>query len=208
MANNFSIQKIESVPGSVADLALRNNVSLAESIMAADHFFLVDISGSMSANDAEGGQQRWEVARKEMEKLQARLPGKVALIAWEDKVEFCPGGILPYPRGTTDLAGALTFVYDSGLDEATDITIHVISDGEPNEPERAMQVAKQFRNIKINTVYVGAPHDHYGGQEFLKHLAATSGGGFSDAHQTLDLDTVIARLTAGTKSDDEGVIHA
>ena len=68
----------------------------------------------------------------------------------------------------------------------------VISDGEPNEPDKALQVASKFKN-RIDVVSVG-PEDRPAGRDFLKQLAAASGGQVVTADKAAQLSGAVQRL--------------
>lgn len=151
------------VPGSLAAVAKTEGQSLAESFLSADAIILVDVSGSMS-----GGP--YEQACAELRKLQADLPGKIAVIAFSDRPEFAPAGVPRYIGSGTDLARALSFVHAA---DDCDIRFIVISDGYPNDGEAALRVARTFVS-RIDTVFIGPPDSD--GARFLAQLAAASGG--------------------------------
>lgn len=159
------------VRGSLADIAKQYQSSIAESFLNADVIVIVDVSGSMNQSDARNGQRRYDVACQELARLQAELPGKIAVVAFSNWVEFVPGGVPPFVGLGTDLARALRFVkVADGV-----VKFIVISDGQPNDDEEALAIAQQFTS-KINTIYVGPEDDFGGGRKFLEKLAAVSGG--------------------------------
>lgn len=158
--------------GSLATIAAQNNQSLAESFLSADAIVIVDVSASMESRDSRGGKSRYVVACEELARLQADLPGKVAVISFADNVRFEPGGIPNLPGGSTDLAAALRFVHVAdGC-----VQFFVISDGEPNDPAGALKVARQFESA-LNCVFVGPPGS--AGEEFLRQLANATKGQFN-----------------------------
>lgn len=154
------------VPGSLQAIAQRDGMSLAESFLSADAIILVDVSGSMSGTP-------YEQACTELRKLQADLPGKVAVIAFSDRPEFAPSGTPRFISGGTDLARALAFVH---VADGCDIRFIVISDGYPNDAEAALRQAKKFTS-RIDTIYIGP--DDSAGEKFLAELASVSGGRYS-----------------------------
>lgn len=185
-----------TIKGSLGAIAQRDGVSLAESFLSADAILVVDMSGSMGANDAPGGLSRYEAAEGELRCLQEQNPGKIAVIAFSDTAEFCPTGIPRRMGAGTNLAGALRFVHPA---DGTDVHFIVISDGEPDDQQKALAEARKFSS-KIDTVYIG-PESGYaaGGREFLKRLAAASGGTYSqgDAPGLLaDQVTLLLRASA------------
>ena len=158
------------VPGSLAAIAQRDNLSLAESFLSVDGILVVDMSGSMAAKDAPGGKPRFEAACEELRRLQAEMPGRVAVIAFSGVPEFCPGGVPPFLGGGTDMAAALRMVLPAdGL-----ARIVLISDGDPDSPSETLAIARQFKS-RIDTIYIG-PERGSSGREFLARLAAATGG--------------------------------
>lgn len=160
------------VKGSLADLAKTTGQSIAESFLSAKAIVVVDVSLSMEACDSGPMQkeQRYKLACNELARLQNDMPGQIAVVAFSSRVEFCPGGYPPFFREGTDLAAALRFVQRA---DGCGIRIIIISDGEPNSPDQALQVARKFKS-RIDTIFIG-PEKHPG-QEFLKKLSDLSGG--------------------------------
>jgi Mg-chelatase subunit ChlD len=158
------------VPGSLAAMAAKNNVSLAQTWLSVDAVILVDISGSMDSPDC-GGERRIKVAQRELEKLQKSLPGKLAIIQFSSDVAFNPTGFLAGTESTTDLAKALNFARQA--DKIPDMRFIVISDGQPDDEREALAAARMYKN-KIDVIYIG-PEGGAGGK-FLAKLAAQAGG--------------------------------
>ena len=124
----------------------------------------------MSAHDAPGGRSRYEAAEEELRRLQEELPGKLAVVAFSNQVQFCPSGIpIRYGEGTK-MANALRFVK---IVDGCDVRFILISDGEPDNPQDTLEVARSFQS-RIDTVYIGPDGGH--GRAFLADLAAQSGG--------------------------------
>ncbi|RJR10016.1 VWA domain-containing protein [Candidatus Parcubacteria bacterium] len=159
------------IPGSLGAIAQKNNVSIAETFVNADAIIIVDTSGSMDAHDSRGGRSRYEVACEELTQLQNTLPGKIAVIAFSTDVMFCPNGIPTFMGGRTDLTKALTF---TKIVDIPGIRFIVISDGEPDDCQTALSIARTYKN-KIDVIYVG-PEEHPRGRDFLQQLAKVSGG--------------------------------
>ena len=159
------------VVGSLADIAARSNTSIAESFLSCELITVVDVSGSMEMRDSRGGQSRYRVALEELAKLQKSRPGKVAVIAFSQSVEFVPGGVPPMLGGGTDLAAALRFAH---MADSASMRFVVISDGYPDDDDAALAEAAKYV-ARIDTVYVGPESDRHG-REFLARLAAASGG--------------------------------
>jgi Mg-chelatase subunit ChlD len=159
------------MPGSLQAIAQRDGMSLAESFISADAIILVDVSGSMAGTP-------YQQACDELRKLQADLPGKVAVIAFSDRPAFAPSGVPHFSSGGTDLARALAFVH---VADGCDMRFIVISDGYPNDAEAALAQARKFTS-RIDTVFIGAEGD--AGADFLRQLAAASGGQYSKNNVT------------------------
>lgn len=170
----------EIVKGSVADIAKQTGQSIATTFLSVDCVVLVDTSGSMGSLDSIAGRSRYEQACIELESLQNNLPGKIGVISFSSHTEFCPFGKPVNLRGGTDLAGALKFAKIADLPGG--MRFIVISDGQPDDPQAALQVAKTYKN-KIDVIYTG-PEDRPTGRDFLQRLAKASGG------QTLTADRV------------------
>lgn len=158
------------VYGSLQDVAQRSNRSVAETFLSVGALVMVDTSGSMEVNDCQGNRQRYDMACEQLIRLQRELPGKVGVISWSSSVVFCSGGVPSFLREGTDLAGVLRFVKPA---DGTSIKLILISDGEPDNEQDALRIAKQFKS-KLSTIYVG-PETGYG-RDFLRRLADATGG--------------------------------
>lgn len=169
-------------------MAKQTGASLAESFMSADLICIVDVSGSMAIDDSRNEKSRYAVACEELSNLQNTMPGRVAVIAFSDQVEFCPSGCPLYLGGGTDLAKALRFA------KVADGTVRfvVVSDGEPDDKDAALKEARGFKS-RIDTVHVG-PETDTRAADFLRQLAAASGGQFVVAAKAVELATAITRL--------------
>ncbi len=159
------------VPGSLGAIAKQENKSIAETFVNANLIVIVDTSGSMSTRDSRGRNSRYEVACEELANLQTNYPGKIAVIAFSDDVLFCPNGIPAYLGRSTNMAKALQF---AKIADVQGMQFILISDGEPDNEQDTLAVAKTYKN-KISTIYVG-PEEHPAGREFLQRLAAATGG--------------------------------
>jgi len=73
----------------------------------------------------------------------------------------------------------------------------VISDGQPDNEERALVVARRFAST-IDVVYVGPEDDLAGGRRFLEKLAAVSGGQFTTSDRAHELAAKVERLLLTT----------
>jgi Mg-chelatase subunit ChlD len=176
------------IQGSLGAVAQAQGKSVAESFINADVILIVDTSGSMGANDSRNNQSRYDVACEELKKLQASLPGKLALLSFSDDVQFCPNGIPFNFGGGTDLAKALKFAKMADL---KGIRFIVISDGEPDDEQECLRVAKTYK-AKIDTVYVGP--EGGAGQKFLNRLAKASGGQGVTAEKVKELESTVKNL--------------
>jgi len=160
------------VKGSLSQIAKQTGRTLAESWINVDAVILVDISLSMTEMDACGGKSRYDVAQEELTELQETLPGKIAIVAFSEKQYFVPTGTLPPPMNTTDLAAALKYVRIA--DSIPGMRFILISDGEPNDEDAALDAARKFKN-RIDTIYVG-PESGKRSREFLQKLANLRNG--------------------------------
>lgn len=170
------------VPGSLAQVAKADNLSLAEAFVYADVVAIVDTSASMTERDSRGGRSRYEVACEELAQLQNVNRGKIAILAFSDRCIFVPGGVPPLLNSNTDLAGALRFarVADTG-----NVRFVIISDGEPDQADAALSEARRYRG-RIDVIYVG-PEARPAGREFLQRLAQARGGALLTADRATEL---------------------
>jgi len=182
-------QQTSIVKGSITEIAKSTGKSIAELFTSAEVVTIVDVSGSMSTNDSRGGKSRYEIACEELATIQRNRPGKVAVIAFSENAQFCPGGVPIYKGMGTQLTIALRF---AKILDVPGINIVVISDGEPYDPDGAIAVARTYKN-KISTIYVG-PEDRPSGREFLSKLAAATGGQTVTADRAKELAKSIETL--------------
>lgn len=182
------------IPGSLSAIAKQENKSIAETFVNADCIVIVDTSGSMSSHDSRGGRSRYEVACEELKQLQASHPGKIAVLAFSDQVEFCPAGIPIYFGCGTDMAKALQF---AKIADVPGMQFILISDGEPDDPAKTLSIAQTYQN-KISTIYVG-PEESPTGRKFLEQLSQVTGGKTATADRAKELKASIEKLllTAG-----------
>ncbi len=181
------------VPGSLADVAQNAHLSLSAGFMAAEVIILVDTSGSMMSNDSRGGKSRYDVAVEELRKIQKSNPGRLAIIAFSDRMEFCPAGIPTFFMAETLLDKALRF----GQPADGTVKFVVISDGLPDHPSECLQIAGTFES-EISCVFVG-PETDKTGRRFLDELARAGNGKSVLAALASDLAGVITPLlTTGT----------
>lgn len=181
--------KNQIVIGSISAIAQQTNKSIAETFMSCDCIVIIDTSGSMSTCDSRGEKSRYDVACEELKQLQASLPGKIAVIAFSSEPVFCPGGVPQYLGGGTDMAAALQF---AKIADVPDMQFILISDGEPEDEQKTLAVAKTYRN-KILTIYVG-PEEHPAGRNFLQRLATVTGGQTIAVDRAKELKAGIEKL--------------
>lgn len=173
-----------AIKGSLAESQKKRNITMAESFLSIEALVLVDISSSMSTQDvnSEGGRcSRWSEANRQLTHLQARFPGKLAVVAFSDRAEFCPSGVLPPTQGGTNLLGALQFVAQA---DGCGIKFICVSDGEPDNPDGTLAYAKTLTTA-IDSIYIGAPGGR--GEEFMERLSeATNGRSISKSVDLLE----------------------
>lgn len=179
------------VKGSLGAIAAQNGQSLAQTFISCDCVVLVDTSGSMGTHDSTGGRTRYEQACLELAELQEAMSGKIGVISFSDRVMFCPDGQPFNFGGGTDLTKALEFAKVADIPGA--MRFIVISDGQPDDPNGALKVAKNYQN-KIDTIYIGPENGH--GLDFLRRLAAASGGSHVTAAQAKSLAANVQKLLA------------
>jgi uncharacterized protein with von Willebrand factor type A (vWA) domain len=174
MNKNLSI-----ATGSIRDVANKSGQSEVTAIMNASLVVCVDVSGSMNTHDAAQTLSRNDAAEKELRRLQEEYPGKIAVIAFSDKAEFCLNGIATRFGGGTNLMPAIALFED--LDGVADLVI--VSDGEVDDASETLAACKKLRS-KIQTIFIGDKTDPHmkAAIEFLKKLAACNqrGGSFSE----------------------------
>jgi hypothetical protein len=157
------------VKGSIADIAERDNTSIAESFVGATCVVIIDTSGSMGEFDIYD-ESRYTRACKELERIQAAFPGKIAVVGFSDRVWFYPEGRPEFQHGNTDMAAALCFVHAA---DVPGMRFILISDGEPDSEAQTLREAAKFRN-KIDTIFIG--REGSPGADFLQGLARATGG--------------------------------
>ena len=191
--NALKLRNLPTTKGSMLATAREHGRSLAETFLGVGTIILMDVSGSMHAQDTHTGQSRWELAADELAQLQENLPGKIALVCFSDITTFCPSGMPVGAGGGTMLAEALETVK---VADVPGVRFIVISDGQPQSPERALTVASTFRN-KIDVIYVG-PEERPMGRDFLHRLAQASGGITVTADKVKALAETATRMIAAT----------
>lgn len=160
-----------AVKGSLQESQKNHKVTFAEAFMTVDAIVIVDISASMSTQDvdAEGGvRSRHEEANNQLQRLQARHPAKIAVVAFSNDSQFCPSGVLPPVQSSTNMLGALQFVAPA---DDTGIKFILVSDGEPDDPQGTLAFARTLKT-SINTIFVGKGR----GGDFMRELAQATKG--------------------------------
>lgn len=177
------------VAGSLSAIATQTGRTIAETFLNADVIVIVDTSGSMDTKDSRGGKTRYTVACEELKNLQASLPGKIAVINFSSDVRFEPGGYPLLMSGGTNLEKALKFVK---IADIPGMKFILISDGQPDDPEGALRVAKTFQ-CHIDVIYVG-DEKYPTGRAFLEQLAAATGGQTVTADKAKELQPAVMQL--------------
>lgn len=179
------------IRGSQQAIAQQTGKSLAQTFVGAEAVIICDCSGSMNTPDSRGGKTRYDVACEELQALQGSLPGKIALISFNNLVMFNPAGEPMIPSGGTDLAAALQYCKRVDVEG---IRFVLLSDGEPDQPDKALGIARTYKN-RIDVVYVG-PEDRPAGRDYLQRLAAVSGGQIVTADRAKSLAAATQKLLA------------
>lgn len=176
------------IRGSLGAVSKNNNQSLAQAFMSVKAFVMVDVSGSMSQSDGSFGRSRYDLAVEQLEILQNDYPGEIAVSCFSNSAQFCPAGVPVFQGGMTDMVAALNMLK---MADNCGIRLILISDGEPNDADKAKQVASGFIS-KIDTIYVGSETGR--GREFLHELSQLTGG-VSVTNQTKDLNLLSENIT-------------
>ena len=161
-----------AVKGSLQESQKNKKVTFAEAFLTVDAICIVDISASMGTHDVatEGGTtDRWSEANRQLAHLQARYPGKLAIVAFSDNAEFCPSGVLPGIQGGTNLYGALEFVQPA---DGSGIKFIVVSDGEPDREDTVLGLAQRMES-SIDTIFIGTS---VRGRDFMERLSRATRG--------------------------------
>lgn len=158
------------VKGSLTDIQQQSGKSLAETFLSAEIVVVVDTSASMGQHDAPGGMTRYDAACKQLSTIQGQNPGKVAVISFSSWPVFCPNGTPDNLNGSTDMVEVLKFVKPV---DGTGTKIVLVSDGEPDDSEGTLKLAKTFQTA-IDVIYIGKEGGY--GYQFLQELAKLTGG--------------------------------
>jgi hypothetical protein len=181
-----------TVKGSLTETQKQRNLSFAEAFLTVEAILVVDVSGSMITQDVnaeDGVKSRFSEANRQLKKLQARMPGKLAVVEFSDDVVFCPDGQLTGVKGGTDLLGALQFVSPAA---GCGIKFIIVSDGLPDSPEETLQYAGQLHE-QLNCIHIGKDAR---GKVFMDRLAKASGGKSLESEVQLLSDNIVRLLTA------------
>ncbi|KPV52689.1 hypothetical protein SE17_13990, partial [Kouleothrix aurantiaca] len=122
---------------------------------------------------------------------------QIAIIAFGDEAEACPGGVPPLPSGWTQLHLALDMAREA---DTGSMKFVIISDGLPQMQELAYRSAEKF-TVPIDVIYVGKDS---GGENFMREFAGKIGGEFYTDTSTMLLTTTISRML--TDSEHSGPI--
>jgi Mg-chelatase subunit ChlD len=180
------------VKGSLTETQKQRNLSFAEVFVTVDAILIVDVSGSMSTQDVhaeDGVKSRFSEANRQLKKLQARMPGRLAVVEFSDDAAFCPDGQLTGVKGGTDLLGALQFVSPAS---GCGIKFIVVSDGRPDDEFSTLTYAQQMKE-KLNCIHIGSDPR---GKEFMERLAAAAGGQSLESEVQLLSDNIVRLLNA------------
>jgi Mg-chelatase subunit ChlD len=131
---------------------------------AGEVVILADVSGSME-DAAWGGERKIDLLRKAV--AAARAKSKCRLIVFSN--DAYEAQEIPEPEANTNLVSGLLAAkrHDPG-------TTLVISDGRPDNPEKTLQLARQFRGV-IDVLYIG-PEGDIDAINFMRRLAAAANG--------------------------------
>lgn len=125
---------------------------------------LADVSASMEM-PAWGGRRKIDVLRESVAATRDGIPAR--LIAFSDEAREVNS--IPEPDANTNLTAGLK----AALSHDPGVTL-VISDGQPDRPDEALKLARQFRGV-IDVLYIG-PETDTAAIQFMRDLAAASGG--------------------------------
>lgn len=183
----LSTTGLEPVRGSLLHFSQSTNKPLAKVILGVSAVVIFDSSASMGL-PADGGGTRYESAIRELNRIQAEIPGKIAVVSFGESVKLCVDGVPAAPTGGTALTEALEFCR---IFDAKPMRFVLIGDGSPNNPETALATARLYRN-KIDSAFIGRGGGS--GESFLMDISAVSGGEFTGARQASELFPVMRRL--------------
>lgn len=166
--------KSEIAEGSLSDIVVKEDISLAQAFAGAKRIILLDDSGSMDSCDTptrDGYVSRHEAAEDQVRRIQKEHKGQVALFCFSNDVAFCPDGVPRRQNGGTAMGAALNYIKAA---DDMGIGIDLITDGQPTDgDEFVLGIAESF-HTPINAIYIG-PEGGYG-HEFIMRLARITGG--------------------------------
>lgn len=170
---NTKLARTPAVPGSLDDVAQKQNIPVELAFMQAKRVIACDVSGSMNEPlFSHERQTKYDAMTKELANIQAQNPGESAIVAFSDDTQVYTSGV-PLPSdGRTNMLGLLEYLINL---DGTGMDFFVISDGWPDMGTEGdcLKVAKLF-TTPINSIYIGARGDE--GERFMKQLAKLSGG--------------------------------
>lgn len=180
-------EKLSLTTGSLADLVKANKTAHRNT------FLLLDCSYSMNEPAGQGGRTSKMTALRNVvrglkdEGVRATMVG-FGILGGTNGVAFITE--VPVAEGGTPLAEGIEFSYAHGADH-----LIVVSDGEPNDQQRALWAAQQFAG-PIDVFYVGQRPSP--GESFLQRLATGSGGQCQSVSlsQTKELSSGLRKLLA------------
>lgn len=188
------MRDIQVVPGSIKAIADTTGQDVMNVLMGVEAIILLDQSGSMNAIDTRDGMTRFEVADEELLNLQQMYPGKIALVSFSDRAQFCPSGVPVRMGQGTDMVAPLRWIVAAGADGLFDVIM--VSDGEPDDAEKTLRFARDMKGA-IHTIYIGEEGGR--GANFLRRLATATGGRQFESDRPGELGTgVIALLGEGS----------
>ncbi len=174
-------------------LAVKSLADLVRVKTPSEHFLLIDVSGSMG-DHMRNGKTRISGLTDVVNDL--RKEGKIRLIAFGGEGAYLTD-MVPRASGGTPLHQAIDLARTTGAGRAI-----VISDGQPNDGQAAMDAARAFGG-QLDVVFVGDPGE--GGESFLRELAQLTGGTefHGDLSKPKELGAKIAGLLGAMEGDEE-----
>lgn len=170
-------------------VATRNNPLVK--IEKNSDLILADISGSMAGRSSMANLSCWSCLKQALQAQGERA----AVLAFETFVHETTADNLPPPTGGTNLTGALE--HAMALEP---LHVLVISDGEPNNPETALEAASRLANdCIIDVLYIGPNNEQ--AKQFMRSLAEVGRGRYMEFDLTaekspLELTSKVSSLLA------------
>lgn len=151
---------------------------------SSDSVLLCDTSASMGDSDTRGGRRRIDHLAEILADVLRRVRVR-SLMTFDDWVREIPLGQsmdLPAPSGSTALHLALDAVGDMVPRPAE---LVLITDGEPNSEDWALEIAeRRLKRVVITAYYVG-PEGDYAAMAFLSRLARCGAEGSAATYHSL-----------------------